>query len=80
MSAKRQGKSLEILVPSDDAQLAEYFTLFKDLLTREFNPLQKITIETINGEPATKSPYAEALKKFGFRSARNVLEMWKEYK
>jgi ATP-dependent Lhr-like helicase len=79
MISKRSGKNLEIMAQPADEHLAEFFTLFKDLLTREFNPLQKISIETINGEPAIKSPYAEALKKFGFRSARNVLELWKEF-
>ncbi len=79
MISKRQGKSLDILATPDDLRLPDYFALFKDMLTREFNPLQKITIETINGEPAIGSPYAEALKKFGFRSARNAIELWKEY-
>jgi ATP-dependent Lhr-like helicase len=79
MISKRSGKNLEITVQPDDEHLGEYFALFKDLLSREFNPLQKITVETINGEPALRSPYADALRKFGFRSARSVLELWKEY-
>ncbi len=79
MIVKRSGKSLDILVPPDDQNLAQYVSLFKDLLSREFNPLQKISIETINGEPALQSPYAGALKGFGFRTARNMLEMWREY-
>jgi ATP-dependent Lhr-like helicase len=77
--SKRQGKSLDILAAPEDVHLLEHFALFKELLMREFNPLQKIGIETINGEPAIRSPYVEALKKFGFRSARNALELWKEY-
>jgi ATP-dependent Lhr-like helicase len=32
------------------------------MIEREFNPLTKITVETINGESAVKSPYIEALK------------------
>jgi ATP-dependent Lhr-like helicase len=79
MISKRSGRSLDILVAPEDVHLSDYFALFKELLTREFNPLQKIGIETINGEPAIRSPYAEALKKFGFRAARNALELWKEY-
>jgi ATP-dependent Lhr-like helicase len=79
MISKRSGKNLEILVPPDDAHLAGYFALFKDLLAREFNPLQKITIESVNGKPALESPYAAALKAYGFRSARNALELWREY-
>jgi ATP-dependent Lhr-like helicase len=77
--AKRLGKSLEMLTTPEDAHLPEYFVLFKDLLSREFNPLQKISVETINGEPALRSPYAGPLRQFGFRGARNALELWKEY-
>ncbi len=78
MIAKRLGKNIELMVPPDDEHLAEYFVLFKDLLGREFNPVRKIVIETINGEPAMKSPYLEPLRQFGFRSARNALELWRE--
>jgi ATP-dependent Lhr-like helicase len=79
MIAKRMGKGLDIFAAPDDARLAEYFALFKDLLIREFHPLQRIVVETINGAPALSSPYAAALKKFGFRSSRNALELWKEF-
>jgi ATP-dependent Lhr-like helicase len=79
MISKRQGKGLEILARPDDSGLSGYFALFKDLLSREFNPVQKITIETVNEGPVLRSSYAEALKKFGFRSARTSLELWKEY-
>jgi ATP-dependent Lhr-like helicase len=78
MVSKRQGKNLELMVPSDDKHLAGYFALFKDLLGREFNPVRKIVIEMVNDEPAMKSPYLEPLKQFGFRSARNTLELWRE--
>jgi len=79
MVSKRLGKSLEMFVGLDDQHLPDYFSLFKDLLSREFNPVYKISVETINGEPALRSPYVEALKQFGFRSGRNTLELWKEY-
>lgn len=77
--SKRLGKSLEIRVEPEDARLPEYFALFKDLLSREFDPLRKIIVEEINGGSALRSPFAEAMKQFGFRSARNALELWKEY-
>jgi ATP-dependent Lhr-like helicase len=79
MISKRLGKNLEILKAPDDALLPDYFTLFKDLLSREFNPVQKISVETINGAPAFRSPYTEALKQIGFRAARTGLELWKQY-
>jgi ATP-dependent Lhr-like helicase len=79
MVSKRLGRGLDIRVGPDDPRLPEYLSLFKDLLTREFNPLQKSAVEEINGEPALKSPYAEALKRSGFRSSRTGLELWREY-
>ncbi len=79
MVLKRLGKSTEILVQPQDSRLTAYFGLFKDIISREFNPLKKITIETINGKPALRSLYTDVLKKFGFRSSRNALELWKEY-
>jgi ATP-dependent Lhr-like helicase len=79
MVAKRLGKSLDIFTAPGDPHVSEYFRLFKDLLNREFNPAQKIVVETINSEPALISPYAEALRQFGFRGARNGLELWKEF-
>jgi hypothetical protein len=53
--------------------------LFKDLLTREFNPIQKIIVETVNSDPVLHSLYVEPLKQFGFRSARQGMELWKEF-
>jgi ATP-dependent Lhr-like helicase len=79
MVSKRLGKSLVFLAGPEDTHLAEYCSLFKDLLSREFNQMQKISVETVNNEPVLRSPYAEALKQYGFRSARNALELWKEY-
>ncbi len=49
MISRRMGKGLDIFVEPDDARLADYFVLFKDLLAREFQPLQRIVVETING-------------------------------
>jgi ATP-dependent helicase Lhr and Lhr-like helicase len=79
MISKRLGKGLDIFATPEDKHLAGYFGLFKDLLSREFNPLQKIGVEVINGVPALQSPYAAALKQYGFKTARNTLELWREF-
>jgi hypothetical protein len=52
--------------------------LFKDMLNREFKPLQRISIETINGGPALSSPYVEVLKEFGFHAGKASLDLWRE--
>jgi ATP-dependent Lhr-like helicase len=79
MISKRLGKSIDLFVGPDDAHLPDYFALFKDLLTREFNPIQKIIVESVNNGPVLRSSYVETLKQFGFRSARQGMELWKEY-
>lgn len=79
MTARRSGRFVDLFAQPDDHFLHDCFGLFKELLTRQFNPFQKITIETINGEQAVKSPYAGSLKLYGFRSSRTVLELWKQY-
>jgi ATP-dependent helicase Lhr and Lhr-like helicase len=79
MITKRLGKSIDLFVEPRDGHLHDYFLLFKDMLTREFNPIQKITIETVNSVSVLRSPYAEALKQFGFQTTRNTMELWKEF-
>lgn len=77
--AKRNGRALEVLAGSQEPRMAEYLAFFKDLLHRDFNPLARVVVETINGEPALRSPFAAALKQAGFRAARNALELWRDY-
>jgi ATP-dependent Lhr-like helicase len=62
MVAKRNGKDLTFHVPPDDPELSSYFISLHHLLTRKFQPAKRITIETINGEEAVKSPYLPALR------------------
>jgi ATP-dependent Lhr-like helicase len=60
--SKRSGKDLSFLVPCNDPDLPKYFIFLHHLLTRKFQPLRRITIETINDEKATESPYISALR------------------
>jgi ATP-dependent Lhr-like helicase len=62
MVSKRNGKDLTFHVPPDDPDLSSYFVSLGHLLTRKFQPVKRITIETINGEEALKSPYLPALR------------------
>ncbi len=68
----RNGKELQINVAPDDEHLVEYLAPLTHLLTRQFQPLKSIVIETINGQPAPQSPYGGA-----FETVFNVI---KEYK
>jgi ATP-dependent Lhr-like helicase len=60
--SKRSGKDLSFLAPHNDPDLPKYFISLHHLLTRKFQPLRRITVETINGEKATESPYISALR------------------
>ena len=46
----------------EDLQITQYLGFMHHLLTRAFQPLRRITIETVNGEPAARSPYVDALR------------------
>ena len=56
------GKDLLIHAEPGDAQMAEYLACLSHLLTRPVKPLKKIIVETINTDPAGKSPYLPDFK------------------
>jgi ATP-dependent Lhr-like helicase len=60
--SSRNGKALTILVPPDDPNLPRYMGPLRHLLTRSFQPMRRVTIETINDEKAIRSPYVDALR------------------
>jgi ATP-dependent Lhr-like helicase len=59
---RRNGKELTFNVPPDDPRLPEYMVILRHLLTRQFQPVKRIAIETINGEKAPQSKYVNALR------------------
>jgi ATP-dependent Lhr-like helicase len=62
MVSKRYGRDLTFHIPSEDPSLPDYLAPLHHLLTRPVQPLRRIAIETINGEPAAQSPYLPALR------------------
>jgi len=62
MVSKRYGKDLTFHISPEDPRLPEYIGVLHHLLTRPFQPVRRIAIETINGEPAPQSPYVPALR------------------
>ena len=58
----RNGKELTFKVNSDHSDIQAYMGVLRHLLSRQFNPLQQITIRTINGQDAAHSPYVDALR------------------
>ncbi|MBM3132529.1 MAG: hypothetical protein FJZ95_05790 [Chloroflexi bacterium] len=62
MVSQRNGKSLTFHAPPDDPRLTEYLGVLRHLLMRAFQPVRRVTIETINGEDASRSPYIDGLR------------------
>ncbi|MEE8399995.1 MAG: hypothetical protein V3S89_13375, partial [Desulfobacterales bacterium] len=60
--SKRNGRSLSFDVPPDDPQIDEIQAFLDHLLTRRFQPLRQITIETINEVGAAQSEYVDSLR------------------
>ncbi len=75
--SRRNGKILEFQVDPEHPDIQKYLGFFKTLLGREFNPVKVLEVNTINGDPALKSPYAKALKDFGFETFYDGLELRK---
>ena len=78
--SKRRGRELEVGCGADHPHLEDYFAVLKVLLTRQFQPLTSIDVETINGEPAASSPYRAKLGEI-FRLTREPrsVKLWKRY-
>jgi ATP-dependent helicase Lhr and Lhr-like helicase len=77
--SRRNGTVLEFLVSPDDLCIPDYLSIFKVLLTREFQPEKAIFVETINDKPALESEYSGLLKNFGFTGYYKGLELVRKY-
>jgi ATP-dependent helicase Lhr and Lhr-like helicase len=79
MIVTKNGKSLQCRTDPGHARMQEYLSLFKVLITRDFNPRKRVIVETINDIPAPKSPYRDEFLQFGFATNIDRLELWKRY-
>ena len=76
---KKNCKEIEIKVNPNNEYLQKYFSIFNKLLTRQFNPIKKITIQIINNKSFNASEYIDDFKKYGFNMTYKGLELWKKY-
>lgn len=70
----RGAQELRFAAPPDDPRLAEYLGPLHNLLERGFRPEHRLVVRLINGQPAARSPYAEALTA-AFDALREVEEL-----
>ncbi len=76
----KSGRELLIRTEPTDPALPEYFTHIKVALGRAFDAVKSFEIETINGEPAPRSPYREALAAvFNVSSGPRTLVVGRRY-
>jgi len=72
----RNGKDLEIFIPSDDPGIADALAFLKTPRTIKVQPENKIIIEKINGKAAGVSEYAAILAALGFVKDRGKMVLW----
>ena len=60
--SQRYGRVLTFHEPPEDPRIQEYLIVLRHLLTREFQALHTITVETVNDQDAAQSPYVEAFR------------------
>jgi ATP-dependent Lhr-like helicase len=77
--SKKNGKELIFNVAPKHERIADYLEFFKTLISREFQPLKYISVETVNEKPVLDSPYKEAMREFGFKKDYKSLSLMKEY-
>jgi len=70
--SQRNGRSLTFAIADDDPDLSACLGFLNHLLTRQFQPQRRITVETINGEEAAGSAYVDVL--------RTVFDVMVDYK
>jgi len=63
MISLRKGRILKFLILPENPLLEESFKVFQHLLTREFRPMRRIVVETINDVPAEDSLYLPLLQR-----------------
>ena len=72
----KNGKDQQILIKSDDPDIAALIELIKIPHARKIFPESKISIERVNGAEAALSDYAAAFKAAGFVADRGKLCFW----
>jgi len=77
--SKKNGKEIIFFEEPDHPRLPEYLEFYKTLLSREFQPLKYIGVETVNDESVLDSPYKEVLQRFGFKKDYKAMTLMKVY-
>lgn len=64
--SRRTGRDLEFRVPPEEPRIPDYMGFVKALTGRDQRPLPAVHVLSVNGQPAGRSPYRQALMDAGF--------------
>ncbi len=71
--SRRSGRQLELRLPPGDPAVVGCLLVFQGWLGRAFAPQRKLAVETIDGEPAARSPHRAAFIAAGFYAESTTL-------
>lgn len=77
--SRASGREIEIDVAPDDPVAGELTAPFRTALTRAFDPAKAIDVETINGEPAGRSPYLAMFAGFSVTREGSAVRLRRRY-
>ncbi|HKJ85019.1 MAG TPA: hypothetical protein VKA06_03030, partial [Spirochaetia bacterium] len=80
MTSRRLGRELSFRVRPDDPDVAQLLAPLRNLVTRRWNPLPRVAVETVNGEPVRESEFATVLKQAGFRDEYRTFVLSARYR
>ena len=75
-ASRRSWRSLDIAPAPDDLACARLFARLGSLRHRPIKPESRIVVDEVNGMPAARSPYAEAMIAAGFERDRSRMVLW----
>ncbi|HRZ63549.1 MAG TPA: DEAD/DEAH box helicase [Spirochaetia bacterium] len=74
--SSRSYQELGLSLDPEDPRLPELLGFYKKARERPISPERRIAIEAVNGEAASRSPYAQALRAAGFEADRGRMILW----
>jgi ATP-dependent Lhr-like helicase len=72
----RSFRELTLAVGPEDPRLPSILSLFPSARGRNARAETRIVVDSVNGSPASRSPFAAALGEVGFESDRNRMVLW----
>jgi len=72
----RSYRELKVACGPEDPLLPGLLGLFREARARDVRAESRIVLESVNGGPASRSPFAKALREAGFEADRGRMILW----